>query len=243
VIHGIVDSLWLRKHGADSSEFHGLCAAIREELGLPISFEGRSRWVAFPPSRMHAGIPVLNRYYGVFEDGRIKARGIELQRHDTPKLVKDFQTEMLQFLAKAHNTQTLRGLAPRTENIIARYLRRISSRDLTAEDLAIQKSLSKDPDAYAHKVLPSIAAQQLVEEGAHISAGHQVRYVITDADNRSPTLRATAIELAHTPLPYDAAKYSELLISSANTLLQPLGYTVERSTLTVQLDPSRRLHP
>jgi DNA polymerase-2 len=43
---------------------------------------------------MHEGVPVLNRYYGVFENGKIKVRGIEARRRDTPGFIKEAQIEM-----------------------------------------------------------------------------------------------------------------------------------------------------
>ena len=45
-------------------------------------------------------MPVPNRYFGVFEDGAVKARGIELRRHDTPPFVAGAQAVVLAYLAR-----------------------------------------------------------------------------------------------------------------------------------------------
>jgi DNA polymerase elongation subunit (family B) len=54
----------------------------------------------------------LNRFYGVFSDGKIKARGIEVRHGDSPKIVEHCQNEMLQELANA------KSLKPDFENIV-----------------------------------------------------------------------------------------------------------------------------
>src|SRR5208283_1682560 len=49
VVHGIVDSLWVKKRGATREDFEELCSEVKHRMGLPISFEGIYRWVAFLP--------------------------------------------------------------------------------------------------------------------------------------------------------------------------------------------------
>ncbi|HDJ66137.1 MAG TPA: hypothetical protein ENF33_00265, partial [Nitrososphaeria archaeon] len=86
VIHGIVDSLWVRREDAGDQDYLELAKKIEEEVGLPISYEGRYRWIVFLPSRTHPDRPANNRYFGVFMDGRLKYRGIEARRRDTPPI-------------------------------------------------------------------------------------------------------------------------------------------------------------
>jgi DNA polymerase elongation subunit (family B) len=45
-------------------------------MKIPLSFEGRYRWIVFLPSKVHPGVGVLNRYYGAMENGKIKVRGL-----------------------------------------------------------------------------------------------------------------------------------------------------------------------
>jgi DNA polymerase-2 len=58
VIHGIVDSLWLKKQGATRDDYSKLCDLITSEIGIPINFEGHYKWIAFLPSKMHPYIAV-----------------------------------------------------------------------------------------------------------------------------------------------------------------------------------------
>ena len=45
------------------------------------------------------GVP--NRYFGVFEDGSLKLRGIEARRHDTPVFFSNYQQLILNILSEA----------------------------------------------------------------------------------------------------------------------------------------------
>ena len=51
-----------------------------------------------------------------------------------------------------------------------------------------------------------------------------VGYVITDFCNKRAEKRAAAIDLLH-GYDYDVRKYSEMLVDSANTILNPFGIT------------------
>ena len=104
VVHGIVDSLWLKKKDSTIDEFKQLCKIISDEIGVCLNFEGRYKWIVFLPSKMHPHIGVLNRYYGVMENGKLKVRGIEVRKRDTPKFVYDAQMEMIDVLSKANNS-------------------------------------------------------------------------------------------------------------------------------------------
>lgn len=59
--------------------------AIERATGFDISYESKYKWLVFLPSRASASVPVPNRYFGLFDDGSIKVRGIEVRRHDTPE--------------------------------------------------------------------------------------------------------------------------------------------------------------
>ncbi|MCP4428305.1 MAG: hypothetical protein GY803_27775, partial [Chloroflexi bacterium] len=101
VLHMYVDGLWLKKAGVKRNEqVRPLLAKITEQTGLPIALEGIYRWVAFLPSRLDARVPVANRYFGVFQNGKIKMRGIETRRHDTPPWIAQVQLELIRKMSK-----------------------------------------------------------------------------------------------------------------------------------------------
>src|SRR5216117_2600223 len=68
LVHGIVDSMWLTKTDATAADYEELCAVIRKDLELPLSFERQYKWIVFLNSKTDPQAPVLNRYYGIFQD-------------------------------------------------------------------------------------------------------------------------------------------------------------------------------
>ncbi|MDH5361903.1 MAG: hypothetical protein OEW84_01120 [Aigarchaeota archaeon] len=228
VVHGIVDSLWLTKPQAEDEDYRQICREVEGKIGLSISFEGLYRWIAFLPSKVHRGVPVLNRYYGVFEDGRIKARGLEVRRHDPPPLVKKCQRDILDTLAHAPTLDDVAERIPHAVAALKAYLLQVRSREASLEDLIITKSLSRNPEEYSSNVATALAARQLMEEGLEVSAGQTIRYLIRDHKAEDPRRRVIAAQLLEEDTEYDAAIYSEMLLDSAASVLAPFGYEKEK---------------
>jgi DNA polymerase-2 len=107
VLHGIVDSLWLKKENTSFEEYKDLCKQVSYDIGVPLNFEGRYKWIVFLPSKMHPNIGVLNRYYGVMENGELKVRGIEVRKHDTPRFVYNAQMEMINVFSERITQKSL----------------------------------------------------------------------------------------------------------------------------------------
>jgi DNA polymerase elongation subunit (family B) len=53
VIHGIVDSLWVKKQDAQIQDFQALCEKITLQTKIPLHFEGRYKWIVFLPSKIY----------------------------------------------------------------------------------------------------------------------------------------------------------------------------------------------
>jgi DNA polymerase elongation subunit (family B) len=228
VIHGIVDSLWVKKSRGKKADFIELCEEIEDEIGLPLSFEGIYRWIAFLPSRMHADVPVLNRYFGIFEDGSMKLRGIELRRRDTIKLVADCQREILQLFSAAESPREVRMLIPNALAILNSYIEMIRKGAVSISDLIIINRLSKNFNEYKSNLSQAIAVKQLAEEGLELMAGQSVSYIITKFKSKIPLEKVRALQLVDTRTKYDKKRYIELLIRGISTILQPFGYDEKR---------------
>ena len=112
VVHGIVDSLWVKRRGADEGDYLALKAEIERETGFEMAFEGVYKWVAFLRSKVDPSLPVLNAYFGAYRDGRTKLRGIEARRRDTPLALKRCQVEIVDLLASASSAEDARRLLP-----------------------------------------------------------------------------------------------------------------------------------
>lgn len=225
LIHGIVDSMWLEKPEATTEEYEALCKEIQTQLGFPIGFEGIYKWIVFLNSRTNPRIPVLNRYYGVFQDGRLKLRGIELRKHDTPEIINRCQTEILTLLKQARNAQEFRALLPDVLAIAKSYAALIRNGSVPADDLVIEKRLSKNPNEYRNQVPQAIAAQHLVREGMEVHAGQAITYLLTNHKSRITQNRAIPTELVEEDTSFDSKRYVDLLVATTSNLLLPFGYT------------------
>jgi DNA polymerase elongation subunit (family B) len=228
IVHGIVDSLWLKKENASEKDYCDLCQEIETELDLPISFEGTYKWIVFLNSRINLCVPVLNRYYGVFQDGKLKTRGIDLRRHDTSDIVRDCQREILTTLSGASNSIEFREFIPSALEIAKKYIRLIKTGQVPAEKLLLEKRLSKSPEEYKSLNHQAIAAQQLCTEGKYIHAGQNIRYIVTADRAAIQSNRAVPSELFAESIGYDAEVYVKLLSTSVVNLFLPLGYSASQ---------------
>ena len=228
IIHGIVDSLWIRKAGASPREVAEFCREVSKEIGVPLSVEGRYRWIVFLPSKVLSDVPVLNRYYGVFEDGRIKVRGIEARRRDTPPFIAEAQMSMIRELAKAKNTKEFMERIPSALKRLRYYAEALIERKVAPQQLLITKQLSHEPSKYAHDVFQAIAAKQLTRLGVDVSAGQTVQYLIVDAKSRRVQNRVLVAQLVNSHVRYDVEKYLDLLFAAAENILLPFGYSAQK---------------
>ncbi|HTW40109.1 MAG TPA: DNA polymerase domain-containing protein [Thermoplasmata archaeon] len=229
VIHGIVDSLWLRpldpERPPDPVAF---ARAMSERFDLPLGYEGRYRWILFLPATTH-GLGVPNRYYGMYETGEFKLRGIGGRRHDTTGLVRRFEHEVLTLFRDARDADGVRARLPRALARADLFAERLRSGAWPVDELLITHRIGQEPGAFVTFTDSVAALRQLEEAGAARSAGEKVRYVILDRRSRSYRQRVRAAELLTGDEAYDVGAYLELLARGAETLLAPLG--VDRASL------------
>ncbi len=217
VIHGIVDSLWIRDRRGGTArnleaEASMLCEQIEASTGLPIESDGIFRFIVFLPSVANQSVGTLNHYWGVFTDGRVKVRGIELRRHDSPPAVKAMQRDVITEMAPATSARGFVARVPRARAVLQRHVDKVVSGDVDVEDLVITMHASRRPGQYKVNNYTAIASKQLARHGIVVNAGQPVRYVITDAASQHPDARVMAWELfSRTQCKPDASKYNDLL--------------------------------
>ena len=235
VIHGIVDSLWIWKRGAAEPEYMGVKEQIEKATGFSMSFEGVYRWVAFLPSKVDPGVPVLNRYFGVYRTGEVKVRGIEARRHDTPLAFARCQMDVLRILAKEETAAEARARVPECVGVFLRYAGALDRHEIPASELAFTTNLSKDPAEYTSMTVQHAAIKQLVGEGAELHAGEGIRYVITDYAGKD-SRRATPLDVLRDQAKYDSRRYVRLLAETCASVLQPFdpGCTADALTRAYQ---------
>jgi DNA polymerase-2 len=165
-----------------------------------------------------ARIPVANRYFGVFQSGEIKVRGIELRRHDTPDFIKELQQQMLNILAKAPDAEQARDLLPEVQALVRRRLADLKRGFVPPEKLIVRQTLSRELEAYRSPSPTALAARQLAEYDKNLRPGQVVRFVYTLG---KPGVRAWDIPGEMDIRTIDVARYSTLLERAVETIFQP----------------------
>jgi DNA polymerase-2 len=229
VLHLYVDGLWIHRPGASGRpDYESLIAEIQKSTGLQIGLEGIYRWVAFLPSRLEPRVSAANRYFGAFEDGEVKVRGIEARRHDTPPFIKETQLGMLEILAEGRDAAGFRDAVPAAIDYARRRLVRLQAGGVPASDLVVTHRLSRQPDEFTVRTVAAQAARELVGAGIALLPGENLRFLLVPGPEKARAWeRLTGDEI------YDRAAYTDRLLRAIESLLAPIG--VDRAMLDTWL--------
>lgn len=211
VLHMYVDSLFVHHpDGRTAEALISLLEAIEHQTGITVALEGLYRWLVFPSARRHPRIPVANRYFGAFTDGRIKARGIALRRHDMPPLVVQTQTALLHILAQTdHPSQHV----AKAWEFVAHQIARLQHHAVDVADLRMAVKLRHPPAAYRRPGPAAQAAWQLQTRGITPRPGMRLLFWFTRDSIRITPPPAEDI---------DADRYARLVWRAAGEILDPL---------------------
>jgi DNA polymerase-2 len=226
VLHGIVDSLWVKGSSGCVSPFH-LSRMISHRTGVRMDVEGRYRWIVFLPSKA-TGVGALTRYYGVFEDGAVKVRGVELRQHNTPVFLKNVQQELLTVLARARTAAEFRALFPEVVAVLRRSAASLREGTVPYNDLVVTTTVSRDIVNYTVNTLPKSALLQLQDLGVQVAPGQSVRYIVTEERSQDYKRRVMLAEKSKDISYIDVQYYLRQLVKCAESLLVPFGYTKEK---------------
>lgn len=225
MLHGIVDSVWLRanKGRVEYKTVMEFCKRVSEKVNIKMSPKGVYKWMVIPSSRLHPSIAPLNRYYGVYRNGEIKTRGIETRRRDTCLYVGDCQMAMIKTLAQSNDKTGFLQRIPEAFEVCRNYMDKLYDHDVDLRDLILNASLTRDPHEYRAVSRAAVVAQQLVKAGQELHAGQQVRYIMIDADSINPLRRVKALELVDESTRYDPRAYADLCERAFENLI-PVQY-------------------
>lgn len=215
VLHMYVDCLFVQQEGFHRpSDFTKLMNAIEEKTSIPIALEGVFKWVAFLASKRDARVPVPNQYFGAFQDGTLKYRGIELRRRDTTLWVRKTQLKALEILARANTPHEFADRIPDVMALVedAKWDLRIGRVPL--EELVTRQRLSRTLDGYKSPSPAARAALQLQAEGLPLAPGQSVEFLFVHNG-------VYAWEMKECPNPdhLDVKRYCRLLDRAMQTVL------------------------
>jgi DNA polymerase elongation subunit (family B) len=234
LIYADTDSVFI-KNGSGiptTDQYEKIVNILRKETGLPISIEHNFKFLVLLPLEASEKIEALKQYYGVTQEGQLVVRGVEIRRHDTPNLIKEFQTELLSTLFDRKSKEEIVNTG--YENALLLVTRAIDKimiggDDIAREDLVISKLLGQNLEKY-RSLFPHVsAAIQLRGEDKHPSRGDTIKYIYTDSQHKNPLCRVVAVENIHESnteeaFSYDKEKYREMILDAAETVLGYFGF-------------------
>ena len=100
LIYADTDSVFIKSGSGmeTTDQYEKTVNVLRKETGLPVSIEHNFKFLILLPLEDSEKIEALKQYYGVTHEGKLVVRGVEIRRHDTPNLIKQFQTGLLSTL-------------------------------------------------------------------------------------------------------------------------------------------------
>jgi DNA polymerase elongation subunit (family B) len=234
LIYADTDSVFIKNGNgiATIDQNEKIVTILRKETGLPISIEHNFKFLVLLPLEASEKIEALKQYYGVTPEGKLVVRGVEIRRHDTPNLVKEFQTKLLSTLFDCKSKEEI--INKGYENALLLVTKAIDKimiggDDVAKNDLVISKLLGQNIEKY-RSLFPHVsAAIQLSSEDKHPSRGDTIRYIFTDSQHKNPLCRVVPVENTYpcnteVAFSYDKEKYREMILDAAETVLGYFGF-------------------
>lgn len=229
VLHMYVDCLFVQQEGFHKpSDFTQLMNAIEEKTGIPIALEGVFKWVAFLASRRDARVPVPNQYFGAFQDGALKYRGIELRRRDTTLWVRKIQLQVLEILARVNTLNEFADRIPEVMALVEGAKRDLRIGRVPLDELIIRQRLSRAIEDYRTPSPAARAALQLQAHGRRFAPGQSIEFLFA---RNSTGVHAWELEEALDSGRLDTKRYYKLLDRAIQTVLDPCRYHIAQERL------------
>lgn len=218
VIHMYVDGLWVaHPYKTNPDDIDPLLVEIQKRTGLPIALDGIFKWVVFVGSRGNRSRPVANRYFGVFQNGKIKVRGIDARRHDCTPFVGQSQLAVIKLLA---NRDDPVDALPEAVKYIKHRIEALQQGDIPLEDLIVKQRLSRQLETYRSPSPAARAAMQLADIGKEVRPGQKVAFIHTLG---KPGVIAWDLPGKPDPRTVDIERYKSLLLRAAGIVLETWG--------------------
>ncbi len=234
VIQLYVDGLWVHHpNKTQPKDIEPLLLEIQSRTGLPISLDGIYRWVVFVGSRQNKKRPVANRYFGVFQDGSLKVRGIDARRRDSTPFVADAQMHLLELLAKAEEPE---AALPEAIAFIQERLRALRNGSIKLPDLLVKQRLGRKMEAYRTPSPAAQAVMQLNRVGKEFRPGQRVPFLYTLG---KPGVFAWDLPQRPNPRAVDVVRYQRLLLRAAGIVLESWGLDEESLAKKIASDASQ----
>jgi DNA polymerase elongation subunit (family B) len=153
---------------------------------------------------------VATRYFGIFADGQVKARGLICRRRDTPPFVRRAQEALLSRLAAAATPDELKTLQPELEDMAEGFRQRLREGGIPPQELVVTRVVSQPLEDYRVETPTALALRQLQLAGVAVRPGEKVRFVHREKAGPKE-LRVQAAPFLEGLEDYDTKLYLEFL--------------------------------
>lgn len=172
VIHGVVDSLYIKKKNITKEEVSNLCKEISYETGIPIMSEGLFKWIVFLPSLTDSDIPTPTKHFAMFKNDTIKIRGVMARKKSVSSFVKNFQKECINLLKDANTVKEIKIYLPRILHLAKKKLNNINS--FGKEEFLRKMKIGKRD--YSSNLPQAQIVRKLKQRGIKVMPGQSIEY-------------------------------------------------------------------
>jgi DNA polymerase elongation subunit (family B) len=149
-----------------------------------------------------------------------------MNRGDTPPFIAAAQQEILQILAALPEERPLVDALPQIVSHLRGVIAALRGLQFSPEMLLVTHRVSRLPDEFRAASPAARALRQLAALGQKRRPGQRIQFIYTRGE---PGVYAWDLPEPFNPATVDAARYSDLLIRAAHTILQPLGVSKEQT--------------
>jgi DNA polymerase elongation subunit (family B) len=225
LVYADTDSVFLKKSGTSLQDFKCVKDTLSREVGLPISLEHHYKFIVLLPLEADEKMEAVKHYFGITHTNELIARGIEIRRHDAPKFIKEFQTELLYTLFDCNDSAEVLSIGyDNALLLVTSTIDKIMTGEIQIKDLVVSKMLRQDLNKYTSLFPHVSAALQLTEAGKSLIRGDIIQYIYTDAGHKNPLRRVMPVDLISEEHDYDKEKYREMLLEAAESILGYFGF-------------------
>lgn len=208
--HAITDCIFIQKEDGSAlsnAELESLCEKISDKTGISMAIEGVYKWLVYPPSKMDPLLPVSNRYFGKFQNGEIKMRGLAARRKDLPKFVVEMQLDLLHIMEEADTILELKKLHREMHSTFHKWKEILESGNVPWRKLLLRKTVSQPMEDYSVDNGSLLSLKQLSKLDIEVEPGEKIRYIVLKEKHLDKTKRYLSEEMAELTLVSDYVRY------------------------------------
>ncbi|MCH2403578.1 MAG: DNA-directed DNA polymerase I [Nitrososphaerales archaeon] len=218
VLYGDTDSLFIKS--IDQNEIDGLIKWSHENQGVDLELEDKYRYAVFSERKKN--------YIVVKNNGQVIIKGLTGKKSHIPLFVREAFYEAIDKLGEAKTEKDFESVKTEIRNIAKESNNRLKEDKVPIEKLAFKMMMSKSTKMYKTTIPQHVRAAKLLEEYNRkngdtegMKAGDIISFVKTIGNEGVKPLKLAKIR------DIDKKKYEEIMRSTFDQLLGPLGYSFD----------------